>query len=514
MIKAIPYFLPILLSLSTTTLPARSVLADPGLEIPHTEQELDLNPYSISAIPRLDSLKTLKNFEEYKAPFVREINNSLKVRTLFVETHDLPIVDIQLTFNAGSARDESIAAGMFGMANMAAKLMIEGTEQHDAKQITSTFDALGAKYAIHAYRDMFTIRLRVLSDPEKMQPALNLLLELIRNANFKQSGINLVWSNTQVGQKQIQENPTRLMNIQFYRALYGRHPYAQPTSGTNGGIRKVTPDLLKLFRDKFLVAQNANIAITGDLNQEQAQQLSELISTNLPQGEKAPVIPEPEVKDGINIYVLKRDSDQANITIGHLGVQRTHPDRIALEMANRIFGGSSFTSRLSKELRIKRGLTYSATSSLTSTQAAGVFSLSYATRKDQLLESIQIAHQTLIDFSQQPISALTLKEAKESMLRSFPMTLTSNASINSHLSAIGFYGLASDYLSQYQKQINQLTVQQIQQAIRTHLHPEQLTVVVVSDELDQQAVYDILQNNLKQAGLASSVQNPTADKAH
>lgn len=496
-------YLPVLIGLLSMALHINPAYTNPVTEVPHQEEDVDLNPYSISAIPRLTSLKNLRNIQEYRAPFVRDIANSLKVRTLFVESHDLPIVDIQITFDAGSARDESLGLGMFGMSNMAAKLMIEGTEQLDAKQITSTFDGLGAKYAVHAYRDMFTIRLRVLSDPQKMQPALDLLLDLIKNATFKQSGINLVLSNTQVGQKQIQENPSRLMNIQFYRALYGQHPYAQPTSGTNGGIRKVTPDILKQFRDTFLVAQNANIAITGDLSQEQAQQLSELISTRLPQGNKAAPIPEPQSKDGLDLHYIRRNSEQASVMMGHLGVQRDHPDRIALEVANRIFGGNSFTSLLSKELRIKRGLTYSASSSISSTRAAGVFSFSYATRKERLLDSIQIAHQTLIDFYQKPISALTLQETKESILRAFPMTLTSNASINAHLAAMGFYGLPSDYLSHYQKQISQLTSAQIQKAIRNHLHPERLTIVVVSEDLDKPAVYNILNDNLIQAGLKS-----------
>lgn len=457
------------------------------------------NPYTLSSIKQLRSLNELNNknsSQNYQAPFVQELSNSKQVRTLFVESNALPMVDIQITFNAGSARDEVIAPGLYGMSNMAAKLMVEGTPQLTAQQISSTFEGLGAKYSINAYRDMFTVRLRVLNDPNKLTPALNLLLDLIKNATFKQSGINLMLSNTQVGQKQIQENPSRLMNIQFYRSLYGRHPYAQPITGTNGSIRKITPELLKQFRDKLLVAQNSNIAITGQLNKDQAQQIAEVISSSLPQGEPQAKLEPPIEKNGIDVKLIKNQSNQAHVMMGHLAVDRNHPDRIALEVANRIFGGGSFNSLLSRELRVKRGLTYSASSNITSPQVSGIFSITYATKQNQLLESLAIAHQTFIEFSRQPISANLLQETKDNILRSFPMSLTSNSNINAQIASIGFYGLNANYLNEYQDQVKKLTRKDLERVIQAHFKPENLTVVVVSTENSLESIQEVFDQNL------------------
>ena len=180
-----------------------------------SEESLTPDFSPIRSLKKLQSLKNLKARQETQTPFVQELNNALKVRTLFVETHDLPIVDIQLTFNAGSAQDETLGQGLFGTANMAAKLMLEGTDQYTAKQINNTFESLGAKVNVSAHRDMFIIRLRVLSEPEKLNAALSLLLHVIQKSNFNHSGLNLVISNTKLGQKQVQENPSRLMNIRF-----------------------------------------------------------------------------------------------------------------------------------------------------------------------------------------------------------------------------------------------------------------------------------------------------------
>lgn len=237
----------------------------------------------LKSLQQLQSLKHLPQYQNDQTPYVQELKNTLGIRSLFVEAQALPIVDIQLTFNAGAARDQYLGKDLYGIANMAANLIDEGTNQYSAEQIANTFEQLGAKFSAHAYRDMFVIRLRVLSDPEKLNPAVNLMLNLISNATFNSSGLNLVLSNTQVGQKQLQENPDRLKNIELYRAIYGEHPYAHPITGTTRSIRKITPDLLKKFRDSLLVAQNMNLAITGQLTQSQASQLTEKITQSLPQ---------------------------------------------------------------------------------------------------------------------------------------------------------------------------------------------------------------------------------------
>ncbi len=199
----------------------------------------------------LQSLKNINQQRDFQAPYIHDLNNRYKVRTLFVETQDLPMVDIQLTFNAGSARDQEIAKGLYGLSNMAAKLMREGTDKYSANQVAEVFDQTGAQFSVQAYRDMFVVRLRTLSDPEKLEPALSMLMEVLKNASFKPSSINLALSNTQVGQKQLQENPSRLMDIRFYRALYGQHPYAEPISGTQGSTKKINAELLKNFVISF-----------------------------------------------------------------------------------------------------------------------------------------------------------------------------------------------------------------------------------------------------------------------
>lgn len=461
-----------------------------------TQPDLNDNPSQLQAIPLLQSLKNINQKQAFQAPFIHDLNNHYKVRTLFVETRDLPMVDIQLTFNAGSARDQEIAKGLFGLSSTAAKLMREGTDKYTAAQVASVFDATGAQFSVQAYRDMFVVRLRTLSDPKKMEPALGMMMEVLKNATFKPSSIHLALSNTQVGQKQLQENPSKLMDIRFYRALYGQHPYAEPITGTIGSTKKITADLLKKFRDQFLVAQNMNIAITGKLSSKQALELSERIAGNLPQGQKAVALAEPEEKSGFDIVHLPYNSSQAHVTFGHLGPNRFTKDRLALEVANRMFGGSGFNAVLMQELRVKRGYTYGAYSTFSFSQAPGIFSFRYSTRQDQLLDSIQVAHQAFINFVNQPIDTKRLEETKAGMLRAFPNNYSSNATINAQLGTMGFYAEQADYLSRYPERLAKITAADVQNAVRKHLHPERLTLVVVSQELDKEALKLRLEQNL------------------
>ncbi|MHA5056852.1 M16 family metallopeptidase [Acinetobacter schindleri] len=462
----------------------------------NTEDLSEDNPSQLQSIPLLQSLKNLNNDKQFQAPYVHELNNRFKVRTLFVETKDLPMVDIQLTFNAGSARDEEIQKGLFGLSSMAAKLIREGTDKYTAREIADVFDQSGAQFSAQAYRDMFVIRLRVMSDPKKLEPALAMMVEVLKHASFKNQSISLAVSNTNVGQKQLQENPGRLMDIRFYRTLYGQHPYAQPITGTIGGTQKVNPEHLKKFRDQFLVAQNMNIAITGKLNPKEALDLSERIAGNLKQGTQAQPLPDPQFKDDIEVVHIPYNSSQAHVIFGHIGPSRFTEDKLALEVANRIFGGSGFNAVLMQELRIKRGFTYGAYSTFSFSQAPGVFSFRYSTRQDQLLDSIQVAHQAFINFVKQPIDKKRLEETKSGMLRAFPNKYSSNATINAQLGTIGFYAEPCDYLATYPEHLAKITAKDVENAVRRHLHPDRLTVVVVSQTLDKEELKAKLKANL------------------
>ena len=233
------------------------------------------------------------------------------------------------------------------------------------------------------------------------------------------------------------------------------------------------------------------------LNLKEAEKLANRISLHIAQGEAATALPEPVAASTFNIQHIPYRSQQAHVSIAQLATTRDDPDYLALEIANRMLGSGGFNSILMKELRVKRGLTYAVSSSFRFTQATGLFSIGYATRQDQLLESIQVAHQALINFVQQPIDAKQLQETKAGLIRAFPNQYSSNANINAQLGHIGFYQLPANYLGDYAQQVANISAEDVHRALQKHIHPYRLTLVIISEHLDKTALEKMLQQNLQ-----------------
>ncbi len=478
----VSYFMVGALAVGTLTV----ALNNPVLAEENHQAELSNAP--ITSLSTLSSLRNIAVSTSLKTPDIQSFKTKSGTPTLFVAAPELPIIDVRLTFDAGAARDSELRAGLFGLASLTSQLLDEGTSTQTTDDIAKRFEQLGAEFSAASYRDMFTVNLRVLSDPAYFNPAIDQLLAILKDAQFPQSSIDRVLNNAAIGQQQRKESPASVVGIRFYRELYGKHPYAEPVTGTEDSLKKITPQDIRQFKDTYLVANNLNIAITGQLNSQQAQELANRISQSLPAGKKAQPLPEPSTLTSAKTVAVPFNSSQSHVMIGQIGISRDNPDHYALAVGNEMLGGSGFNALLMKELREKRGLTYGAYSGFTPMRAKGPFIISYSTRGDQAVESIKVAKQTLHQFMTQPLDQQLLNETKEGILNGYPLSLSSNESILGYLGMIGFYDLPTSYLADYPKQIAAVTAQDIQQAIGKYIKPEQMLTVVVGQPFDSNAL--------------------------
>jgi zinc protease len=461
------------------------ILLSLGLSAAAEDQRAPVNTSGdIQALQYLSSMAQASTQPSLNLPQVESFQTRSGATVLFVAAPELPIVDIRLTFDAGSARDGSIRPQLFGLASLTAQLLDEGTSTQSTDDIAARFEALGVQYSAAAYRDMFTIDLRSLATPQLLDPAIEQLLALLKDAQFPQSSIDRVFQNAAIGQRQREESPSSVANIRFWRELYGTHPYAEPSSGTQASLKQITREDLLAFKSKFLVARNLNIAITGRLTLKQAKQLAEQLTKALPKGEPAPALPDPLPTTQARLVHVPFGSSQTHVMIGQLGVKRDNPDLPTLSVGNEILGGGDFNALLMKELREKRGLTYGAYSGFSAMRSRGPFSISYSTRADQARQSIDVAKQTLAQFLQQGVSDAVVQEAKEGILNSYPLSLSSNQNINGFLAMMGFYRLPTTYLADYPKQIEQVNAAAIQRAFMQYVQPDTLLTVVVGQPLE------------------------------
>jgi zinc protease len=446
----------------------------------HAEAHPSSTPSSaeITALKRLDSLKVEPNQAAIKTPAVQEFRTQSGTRVLFVAAPELPIVDVRLVFDAGSARDSALKAQHYGTAAMTAALLDEGTSTQTTDQIAANFERLGVQYSASAYRDMFMVSLRSLSDHSVLDPAVEQLLSLLKDAQVPEASFQRVMQQTKIGLAQQKDSPGATTSIRFWQELYGTHPYAQPTSGLLTNIDQIKPADIRAFKDRFLVAHNLAIAIVGQMSLAEAQALSERITTSLPQGTAAPALPKPAATVARTVYV-PFESSQSHVMIGTLGITRDNPDLPTLNLGNELFGGSDFSALLMKELREKRGLTYGAYSGFSPMHSNGPFIITYSTRADQTDTSIAVARQTLRNYIDHGVSDADFEEAKQGLLSGYPLSLASNANVVGLLGAMGFYNLPRSYLADYPLKLGTLTPTQVKETFGRYLNPDAMLTVVV-----------------------------------
>jgi len=243
--------------------------------------------------------------------------------------------------------------------------------------------------------------------------------------------------------------------------------------------KKITTDDLKAFRQQYLVAKNATIAIVGNLDKQQALALSEKISSPLASGEAAPVLPSVKTLDKAVHKHLAFPSQQTHIMMGEANLRRDNPDYEALYVGNEILGGGGFGSILMEELREKRGLTYGVYSGLSPMQVEGPFIINLSTRNEETAQALELLRSNLRDFVRKGITEQQLQQAKDNILGSFPLSTSSNSSILAYLAAMGFYNLPLDYLDSFNDRINKVSVSDVQKAFQRHIHPDKMLTVTV-----------------------------------
>lgn len=400
------------------------------------------------------------------------------VRVLWVPLTEQPIVDIQVLFNAGAARD----GAQFGLANLTANALEEGTAHLSADEIAENFDRVAALYNATVGRDATTLSLRSLSADDALTPALSTFAALIREPNFSASSVARLKNETLQAIAVDEQSPDGVASRTFYQNLYGAHPYAHNPLGNTNTVSTLTRENLQQFYRQYYNAENALLVIVGDVDENKVHTIAQKLVGTLPKGAKAPAIPVPtDLSNNKNITV-PFPTTQSSIRIGTIGISRLDPDFYALYVANYILGGGSLVSRLFEEVRDKQGLTYSIVSSFVPLQEKGPFVIGLQTQNASREKAIQTVNSTLDQFIAQGATANELALAQKNIIGSFPLALSGNANISNAVASIGFYHLPLDYLDQYRNHISNITLDDMQKAINHHLKGKSFLSVVVTEE--------------------------------
>ncbi|MCK5666547.1 MAG: insulinase family protein, partial [Thiotrichaceae bacterium] len=270
----------------------------------------------------------------------------------------------------------------------------------------------------------------------------------------------------------------------FYESLYSGHPYGTPPSGTRESLQAIKRQDLLNYYQQYYVAKNVVLAIVGDLTESQAHEYAEKISQAMSAGQKAAELPIAKQQTKAIVVRENHPSTQTTVLMGQPVLKRGDKDLYALYIANHILGGSGFSSRLMKEVRVKRGLTYSIGSHIVPMHAQGPYQFSFTTKKRSTQEAIQLVEKNLHEFIMQGPTADELINAKLNITGSFPLRQMSNGDIVQNLAVIGFYDLPLDYLDNYNAHIEAVTLEQIKAVFKKRVHPQTMAKIIVGPDVE------------------------------
>ncbi|MGH8568090.1 MAG: M16 family metallopeptidase, partial [Gammaproteobacteria bacterium] len=268
----------------------------------------------------------------------------------------------------------------------------------------------------------------------------------------------------------------------FMGILYRDHPYGSPPQGsaqTLGALKR--DDLLAHYR-RYYCGRNAVIALVGDVTRAQAASIAEKLVAALPEGAAGPPLPPaPTTEKPVEIHV-PYPSSQTHVWVGRAGLARLDPDYFPLYLGNHALGGGGFISRLYKEVREKRGLSYSAYSYFQPMRVAGPFIAGLQTSFEQADQALSVLRETLAKFVAEGPSASEREASVKNITGGFPLRIDSNGKAIDYLVLIGFYGLPLDFLDTYTDRIRAVTLPDIGAAFKRRMDPAGLVTVTVGPE--------------------------------
>ena len=473
----------ILLGLTTLTMAAQADTTSAEEYRDSTAVDTSAPIAALSKLTSLDDDKPLK----VTVPTIQQFKTKAGVPVRFVQTTALPIVDIDLRFNAGSARDGSISSTGFGIANMTATMLTQGSKRLDENEFTRAVETLGIDLNSSAYKDMFIVSLRSLSDDKHLLPAVDLMTQMLSEPAFDENILARNKARLLVGLQQQKQDPNSLASIAFNEALYGDHPYAHPSAGTLESVPTIEKQQLIDFKNRYLVAANASVAITGNLTLEQAKKLAEDITSKLPKGQPATELPEPKPLSQAKHIHIPFPSTQTTVLMGQLGDKRatdaqSQQKQTNFAVGNEILAGGDFNARLMTEVRQNLGYTYGISGSMNPMLARGPYQIGFSTRNDKARAAIDASLAVINDTLEKGVTNTEMRLTTDNLKNSFPMSFASNAGINGLLGMMNFYQLPNNYLTDYVKRIDQVQLSEVNQTMRDTLKPDDFLIVTVGQE--------------------------------
>ncbi len=396
------------------------------------------------------------------------------IEAWLVEAHEIPVLSVSVAFRGGAATDP---AGKEGLANMVSGLLDEGAGDLDSQAFQTRLEDLAIKLGFDAGLDTFGADMKTLT--KNTDEAFRLLRLALTEPRFDDRPVERIRSQIQVGLARQASSPDYIARRAWFEAAFPDHPYGRPTSGTPESVAAITVDDLRAFMGRAIARDRMVIGVVGDITPERLAPLLDATFGALPEKGAALDIPHATPQAPGRLIVEERDIPQSIVIFGAEGIRRNDPDYYAAYVMNHILGGGGFTSRLTNEIREKRGLAYGVYSYFSPYDHAELFLGRVATQNSRVAESIRLVRAEIARMRDDGATEAELADAKTYLTGSFPLRLDTNDKIAGMLVAIQLEDLGIDYLDKRNDYIEAVTLADVNRMAARLLKPEELEIVVV-----------------------------------
>ncbi|MBB5701118.1 zinc protease [Ochrobactrum daejeonense] len=397
---------------------------------------------------------------------IQEVVSPKGIHAWLVEDGSVPLVSMRFSFKGGASQDPS---GKEGLANLMTGLFDEGAGDLKSDAFQERMDNLGAEMSFSASPDAVSGGIRMLA--ENRDAVTNLLALAVNKPRFDQDAVDRIRQQVVAGIEASQRDPSTIASRKFAEVLYGDHPYARPDEGTVKSLQSITRDDLLSFHRKNFARDHLTVGVVGSINAQDLGVLLDKVFGDLPAS--AELVPVPDAKLALGTTTgLNFDMPQTSISFVYPAIPRKDPEFFAAYLMNHILGGG-FTSRLYAEVREKRGLAYSVSSSMVMRDHVSALMISTATRPEKAQDSLKIIREQVAAMATDGPTEAELAAAKNFLKGSYAVNnLDSSAAIAETLVSLQEAELPRDYIDKRSQLIDAVTLDQVKVIARKLLEAE------------------------------------------
>ncbi len=412
---------------------------------------------------------------ELKLPPYKKVKLKNGLTLLLMEQHEVPLISFNALIRGGGVADP---AGKEGVASVTAGLLRTGTKSRTSEQLSTELDFIGGQLGTGAGTDISNVSAEFVK--KDLAKGLDLLADVLLAPIFPQDEVTKLLKQRLDGIKSAKDRAQGVIGQYYNSYLFGKHPYARPAGGDENSLATITRDDVLKFYETNYVPGNTILAVVGDF---QTADMEKVLTDKFAAWPAKPPAP-ARMTDALTstgkrlLLVDKPDATQTFFRIGNVGIARTNPDRLGIEVVNTLFGGR-FTSWLSTELRIKNGLTYGAGSFFDERMGRGPFAINSFTPNATTERCIDLALEQLKKLHEQGITEIELKSAKGYIKGQFPPTIETSDQLARAITELEFYGLDEREINTFSAKIDAMTLADAKRIIQQYFPLENLVFVLI-----------------------------------